>query len=984
MIMMNLITKIFGSKYDRDVKKIQPIVKEINRYFDEYEALGESQLKEKTNEFKERINKGETTDDILPEAFAVVKQACKRLKGTRWKVVGREVTWDMIPYDVQLIGGIVLHQGKIAEMATGEGKTLVATLPMYLNALEGKGAHLITVNDYLAQRDAEWMGGVYQYLGLTVGVILNDMTPEQRRDAYNCDITYGTNNEFGFDYLRDNMAGDPDDIVQLRGHHYSIVDEVDSVLVDEARTPLIISGPVSESTHKYKEMKPLVERLVANQNRFVNRLIKEAEELIQNEKEREAGEKLLLAEKGLPKHKRLAKFYQEPGIKKLVQGIENDYLRDKGQNKTSDEHYFGELYYMVDERNHTIDLTEKGRESLNPSDPEMFLLPDLGSDIAGIENDEQLSSDEKLLKKEEIHTRYNDQSEKLQNISQLLRAYSLYDRDDEYVVQEGKVMIVDEFTGRVMHGRRYSDGLHQAIEAKENVKIERETQTLATVTLQNYFRMYHKLAGMTGTAETEAGEFWEIYKLDVVVIPTNKPITRSDINDVIYRSKREKYNALVDQITTLKNQGRPVLVGTTSVDVSEVVSRMLKRKGIKHNVLNAKQHKSEAEIVAAAGEPGTVTVATNMAGRGTDIKLGSGVKENGGLAILGTERHESRRIDRQLRGRSGRQGDPGSSVFFLSLEDDLLRLFRSDRIAGIMDRLGAEEGEVITHSMITRSIENAQKKVESQNFAIRKRLLEYDDVMNQQREIIYDRRRVALMEKDSQKEILDILDEYIEFKVNELYNNFGADLDIEILEAEIGNTIYVSFSKIKDDIEHIEPEKLKDFIKEEAVKIYEAKERIVGSEQLRVFERYFILRVIDEQWKDHLYEMDMLKEGIHLRAYGQKNPLIEYKREAFGMFEALIHSINGNILKWLWKIQVETGPLNREEARKNQRMNMVHEPSAGMGFQVASVGEESDIQRASKERSNKKQPIRVEKKTKPNEPCPCGSGKKYKKCHGAA
>jgi preprotein translocase subunit SecA len=496
--------------------------------------------------------------------------------------------------------------------------------------------------------------------------------------------------------------------------------------------------------------------------------------------------------------------------------------------------------------------------------------------------------------------------------------------------------------------------------------------------------MYHKLAGMTGTAETEAGEFWEIYKLDVVVIPTNKPITRSDINDVIYRSKREKYNALVDQITTLKNQGRPVLVGTTSVDVSEVVSRMLKRKGIKHNVLNAKQHKSEAEIVAAAGEPGTVTVATNMAGRGTDIKLGSGVKENGGLAILGTERHESRRIDRQLRGRSGRQGDPGSSVFFLSLEDDLLRLFRSDRIAGIMDRLGAEEGEVITHSMITRSIENAQKKVESQNFAIRKRLLEYDDVMNQQREIIYDRRRVALMEKDSQKEILDILDEYIEFKVNELYNNFGADLDIEILEAEIGNTIYVSFSKIKDDIEHIEPEKLKDFIKEEAVKIYEAKERIVGSEQLRVFERYFILRVIDEQWKDHLYEMDMLKEGIHLRAYGQKNPLIEYKREAFGMFEALIHSINGNILKWLWKIQVETGPLNREEARKNQRMNMVHEPSAGMGFQVASVGEESDIQRASKERSNKKQPIRVEKKTKPNEPCPCGSGKKYKKCHGAA
>ena len=982
--MANVFTKIFGTKYDRDRKKLVPIVVEINKLYDSYEELSDEQIQAKTQEFKERIAAGETTDDLLPEAFAVVKQACKRLKGQTFKVVGRDVTWDMIPYDVQLIGAIVLHRGKIAEMATGEGKTLVATLPMYLNALEGKGAHLITVNDYLAQRDAEWMGIIYKFLGLSVGVILNEMTPAQRREAYGCDITYGTNNEFGFDYLRDNMAGSKDDVVQTRGHHYAIVDEVDSVLVDEARTPLIISGAVSESTHKYKEMKPLVERLVSSQTRLVNRMIKEAEDLFAQGKEDEAGTKLLIVEKGAPKNRRLAKLYQEPGFKKLVQSKENDYLRDKGQNKASDEQYFGDLYFVVDEKNHIIDLTEKGRESLNPDDPDMFLLPDLGEEIAKIESNPDLTEEERLVKKEEAHSLFNIRSEKLQNILQLLRAYSLYEKDDEYVVQDGKVLIVDEFTGRIMQGRRYSDGLHQAIDAKENVKIERETQTLATITLQNYFRMYDKLAGMTGTAETEAAEFWEIYKLDVVVIPTNKPIARKDYEDVIYRSKREKYNAIIERIEYERSKGRPILVGTTTVDVSETLSRMLKRKGVPHNVLNAKQHQREAEIVAHAGEPRAVTIATNMAGRGTDIKLGAGVVESGGLAIIGTERHESRRIDRQLRGRAGRQGDPGSSIFFLSLEDQLMRLFGSERIASVMDRLGAEEGEVITHSMITKSIGKAQKKVEMQNFGIRKRLLEYDDIMNQQREIIYDRRRVALMEEDTRAEVESILEEFIEYKL-ELLIDPGIrpeEWDWEGLEAEIGGVLNVSFNKISSDAASYDQDKLSAFIKSEALRIYDLKEQRIGRERMSLLERYFILHVIDEKWKDHLYEMDMLKEGIHLRAYGQKDPLTEYKREAYLLFETLIHSTNEETLNWLWKFQIAEEPQNRSEirSRKPQRVQLVHEAASGM---EAASGEESDIQRASKERSRKKQPIRVEEKIGPNDPCPCGSGKKYKKCHGA-
>ncbi len=1008
MMFMELITKLFGNKHDRDTKKIKPLVDEINSYSVEYENLDEESLKNKTQEFRERIENGETLDDILPEAFAVVKDVCRRHVGKTWPIVGHDQTWEMIPYDVQLIGGVVLQEGKIAEMATGEGKTLVATLPTYLNALTGKGVHIVTVNDYLAQRDSEWMGVIYEYLGMTVGVILNDMSPEQRREAYNCDITYGTNNEFGFDYLRDNMAGSAEDIVQTRGHNYAIVDEVDNILVDEARTPLIISGPVSVSTHKYGEMKPLIEKLVNKQNRLVTQIIAEGEAFLNDDKLIEAGENFLIAEKGAPKHKRLQKIYQDPANKKLVRDSENAYLRDKGQNKASEEKYFGDLYFMIDEKNHIIDLTEKGRNELAPNEPEMFLIPDMGEETAKIENDPELSGNEKLEKKAEMHRIFGERSERLQNISQLLRAYALYEIDNEYVVTDGKVMIVDEFTGRIMHGRRYSDGLHQAIEAKENVKIERETQTLATVTLQNYFRMYDKLSGMTGTAETEASEFWEIYKLDVIVIPTNEPVRRIDYNDLIYRTKREKYNAVINEIERVYNHARPVLVGTISVEVSETLSRMLKRKGIKHNVLNAKHHKQEAEIILNAGQPGAVTIATNMAGRGTDIKLarqivkcqeGCFLLRNAtppadidlneceanipcGLHIIGTERHESRRIDRQLRGRAGRQGDPGSSRFFLSLEDDLMRLFGSDRIANVMNRLGAEEGEVIAHPLITKSIEKAQKRVEGQNFAIRKRLLEYDNVMNQQREIIYKRRAVALQGEDPRKEVDEILEDFVYTRVDEFIDekSHAEDWNIDALMESIGSAIPMDIRPIKENIYSLDYDSLIEKIISSAQEIYNFKEERIGSERMRIFERFLILRIIDDEWKDHLYEMDSMKEGIHLRAYGQKDPLIEYKREAFMMFESLIDRTNEKTVNILWKFEVpdEAGP--RRSQRPMQRMRTVHESAVNLGF---NAGEESDIQKASRERSNKGQPVRVEQKVGRNDPCPCGSGKKYKKCCGA-
>jgi preprotein translocase subunit SecA len=756
-------------------------------------------------------------------------------------------------------------------------------------------------------------------------------------------------------------------------------------------------------------MNPLVQRLVNRQMKLVTKFIAEGEELLKQGKEHEAGEKFLIAEKGAPKHRRLQKLYQDPSIKKLVRSVENDYLRDKGQSKESEEHYFGELYYLVDEKSHIIDLTETGRNELAPNEPEMFLIPDLGEEIARIESDHSLSPEKKLEKKGEIHQIFSERSERLQNISQLLRAYTLYEKDVEYVVSDGKVLIVDEFTGRILHGRRYSDGLHQAIEAKENVRIERETQTLATITLQNYFRMYDKLAGMTGTAETEAGEFWEIYKLDVVVIPTNEPVRRIDYDDMIYRTKREKYNAVIGEIERMHKIGRPVLVGTITVEVSETLSRMLKRQGIKHNVLNAKYHKQEAEIITYAGQPGAVTIATNMAGRGTDIKLAKpvvrcqegcyykrpgkeipdGIDFKGcladipcGLYIVGTERHEARRIDRQLRGRSGRQGDPGSSRFFLSLEDDLMRLFGSDRIANVMNRLGAQEGEVIVHSLITRSIEKAQKRVENQNFAIRKRLLEYDNVMNQQREIIYHRRAVALKGEDPKKEVIEILDDFIQTRLDEIIpaRAHPEDWNIDGISEVLGSVIPIDVTRLRQDIYSMTRDDLVEFLKKGALDIYQIKEQRIGPERMQIFERFIILRIIDEEWKDHLYEMDMLKEGIHLRAYGQKDPLIEYKREAYLMFESLIDRINEKTLNLLWKFQVPEEQDFRRRHIPQQQMRTVHENAANLGYTAA---EETDIQKASRERSDKQQPVKVGQKIGRNDPCPCGSGKKYKKCCGA-
>ena len=985
-----MFKKVFGSKNDREVKRLSEMVGEINDYYAEYEKLSDEELRAKTDEFKQRLADGETTDDLLSEAFAVVKDACRRLVGKTYMVTGREITWDMIPFDVQLIGGIALHQGKIAEMATGEGKTLVATMPLYLNALEGKGAHLVTVNDYLAQRDSEWMGEVFRFLGLTVGVILNNMDSAKRREAYECDITYGTNNEFGFDFLRDNMSVSKEYMSQIRGHHYAIIDEVDSVLIDEARTPLIISGPVEHSTQNYGEVKPLVERLVRVQTRYINSLIAEGEKMIEEGEEREGGLRLLIAQRGAPRNKRLQKLFQQQGIQKMVFEIENDFIRDKKMSDVDEE-----LYFTVDEKRNVLDLTDKGREELSPNDPEQFILPDLAEELSEIEGDESISDEERNEKRNKLQMEYAQKNERLHNISQLLKAYSLFEKDVDYVIHESKVQIVDEFTGRIMYGRRYSDGLHQALEAKENVKIEGETQTLASITLQNYFRLYDKLAGMTGTAETEATEFWDIYKLDVMVIPTNKPIAREDFEDEIYRTKREKFNAVIDEVQRLHEAGRPVLVGTITVDVSETLARMLKRRGIPHSVLNAKQHHKEADVVANAGQAGSVTIATNMAGRGTDIKLGRGVLSEGrngdtageeipyGLQIIGTERHESRRIDRQLRGRAGRQGDPGSSKFFLSLEDDLMRLFGSDRMIKVMDRLGAEEGEVISNSMVTRAIEKAQKRVEERNFGIRKHLLEYDDVMNKQREVIYQRRRKALLGENTREDIVMLLDEFIDAQFERFTSEKSrpTDWDIEGLRDSIMRTLTVDLNLAGDGLYEMNLEEIGDFIKTEALKTLDYRAGKIGPDLMKEFERYISLRVIDDHWKDHLHQMDMLKEGIGLRAYGQKDPLMEYKREAYEMFLDLIDSVNQKILEMLWRTEFVESPPQPRQSRQPRNARTVHRDATNMGF--AGQGQETDIQKAGKQRSNKPQPVRVEEKVGRNDPCPCGSGKKYKKCHGA-
>ncbi len=1068
--MANIITKIFGSKHDRDIKRITPIVDQINAHYEQFDRLSDDELRLKTQEFKTLINEaltevrkelqrlrqqlysdassdngfdgkqdenqngeGESADsepsdadslrqaikmlekeehetiqqvlnEILPEVFAVVKQTCKRLVGRKWKVCDLEIQWDMVPYDVQLVGGIVLHAGKIAEMATGEGKTLVATMPLYLNALTGKGVHLVTVNDYLARRDCEWMGEIFKFLGLTVAYIQNDMNSEQRKQAYSADITYGTNNEFGFDYLRDNMANRFEDQVQ-RGHHYAIVDEVDSVLVDEARTPLIISGPVDHSTHKYDEMKPRVDQLVRKQTNLVNGILAEAEKFFQEGKEYEAGIKFLQASRGAPKNKKLMKLLQEIGVKKLIRRVENDYLRDQKMHDIDDV-----LYYAIDEKAHTIDLSEIGRDALSPNDHDMFVLPDLSESMHEIETDENLSAQEKLDRKAILQTEYHEKSERLHNISQLLRAYSLFEKDVEYVVSDGKVLIVDEFTGRLMPGRRYSDGLHQALEAKEGVKIERETQTLATITLQNYFRLYKKLAGMTGTAETEAPEFWQIYKLDVVVIPTNEPVRRMDYNDQIYRTKREKFNAVINEIVEMHEKRRPVLVGTISVEVSETLSRMLKRRGVRHSVLNAKQHQREAEIVTHAGEPGAVTIATNMAGRGTDIKLGSGVVKHVncalveprtdeeicpflnefncrehvpcGLHIVGTERHESRRIDRQLRGRSGRQGDPGSSRFYLSLEDDLMRLFQSDRIAGIMDRLGVEEGEVIEHGMVTKSIERAQKRVEAHNFDIRKHLLEYDDVMNQQREVIYSRRSNALKGENLREEIIDMMGDYIDKKIGQYTNeeSYSEEWEWASLQTDLRRTLLLELPIRDDEKIGISQSELFERVYTAAKEQYRHKEKALGEKVMRQIERLAMLRVIDERWREHLYEMDQMKEGIGLRAYGQKNPLLEYKSEGFRMFTEMLDMIGEQVVELIFKAQVQPEPMMMRR-RAPQQMTTIHDSAMGMGFAGAPPSE--TMEQSSSRPHVKKQPVVVGPKVGRNDPCPCGSGKKYKKCHGA-
>ncbi len=983
---------------------------------------------------------------ILPEAFAVVKETARRfaendevevtatdhdrnlsavrdsvtIRGDKayykntWSAGGNTIKWDMVHYDVQLIGGIVLHNGKIAEMATGEGKTLVGTLPVYLNALPGKGVHVVTVNDYLAKRDSEWMGMLFEFHGLKVDCIDKyEPHSEGRKNAYLADITYGTNNEFGFDYLRDNMSRNPDELVQ-RPHNYAIVDEVDSVLIDDARTPLIISGPTPKGdVQEFDRFKPIIEKIYNAQRMLVTQILAEAKTLLTSgkpEDEKRGGELLLRAHRGLPKNKALIKFLSEQGMKAILMKTENFYMQEQNKNM----HIIDdELYFVIDEKQHTIDLTDKGINFLSSlgENPKFYQLPDVGSQIAELEK-ENLSQEEKLQRKDEILKDFSIQSDRVHTVNQLLKAYTLFEKDVEYVVMDNKVKIVDEQTGRIMEGRRYSDGLHQAIEAKEAVKVEAATQTYATITLQNYFRMYKKLAGMTGTAETEAGEFWNIYKLDVVVIPTNRPVVRKDLEDMVYKTKREKYQAIINEIERLRSEGRPVLVGTTSVEVSELLSKMLTMRKIKHNVLNAKLHKKEADIVAEAGYAGTVTIATNMAGRGTDIKLKEGVKEAGGLAIIGTERHESRRVDRQLRGRAGRQGDPGSSLFFISLEDNLMRLFGSERIAKVMDRMGLQEGEVIQHSMITKSIERAQKKVEENNFGIRKRLLEYDDVMNNQRTVIYNKRRNALYgdrlsidisnmfydtcegiyeqayaEKDYEyfnMEILRVFGMEMPFTEKELFDgrkNGIVDKIYEIVynsyKERMTRLAEMAFPFIKNIYENTRYENVAFPITDgkktmnivtPVKKSYENKGREIGLS----IEKNITLAIIDNEWKEHLRELDDLKQSVQNATYEQKDPLLIYKFESFNLFEKMLLTINREISSFLSRASL---PVNQDENVREAKM-----PTSDNRNLKTSREERVSAQRTGER--EKPQPIHVEKKVGRNDPCPCGSGKKYKNCHG--
>jgi len=1102
----DFLGKLLGSKGQRDLKEITPFVDKIKAVYEGIVTLSNDELRARTETLKTRIQEyvsvdvariaelkanieeteidlrekiyaeidklekditskyEEILDEILPEAFSIMKDTARRLTENsevivtandfdrelaanhdfvtiqgdqahyknQWTAGGTLIKWEMVHYDVQLFGGVVLHKGKISEMGTGEGKTLVATLPVFLNALTRNGVHLVTVNDYLSKRDSEWMGPLYMFHGLTVDCIdKHKPNSEERRQAYLADITFGTNNEFGFDYLRDNMATAPLDLVQ-RKHNYAIVDEVDSVLIDDARTPLIISGPVPKGEDQlFEELRPKVERLVNTQKTLVTKYLADAKTLIksENEKEREEGALALFRSfKGMPKNKPLIKYLSEQGIKALLLKTEEFYMQENNRNMyvATDP-----LYFVIDEKNNTIELTDKGIDLItdNTDDAQFFVLPDVGSEIADLEKDKTITTDEKQSQKDDILQAYSIKSERVHTINQLLKAYTLFEKDVEYVVMENKVKIVDEQTGRIMDGRRYSDGLHQAIEAKENVTIEAATQTFATITLQNYFRMYHKLSGMTGTAETEAGELWDIYKLDVVVIPTNRPIQRHDMEDRVYKTKREKYTAVIEEIDRLVAAGRPVLVGTTSVEISELLSRMLNGRKIKHNVLNAKLHQREAEIVAAAGQSGTVTIATNMAGRGTDIKLTAEVKAAGGLAIIGTERHESRRVDRQLRGRAGRQGDPGSSIFYVSLEDDLMRLFGSERISGIMDRLGFEEGEMIEHSMISKSIERAQKKVEENNFGIRKRLLEYDDVMNSQREVVYSKRRHALMGErigvDITNMIYDTADNSVENARNasdyeqlevDLLKVFAMDVPfkeedfhstkINTLCDQVADSALSTFKRKMDKLASIAYPVIKQVYEEkgqqyESILIpvsdgkrvfnitahLETAYKSEAREVVKAFEKQTLLFVIDDEWKEHLRQLDELRNSVQNASYEQKDPLLIYKLESFGLFKEMIDTINRKVLAILMRGQIPMRePEQVREARPSQRMDLskykTQKDEVGDGS--SSSSNSNDPTKQDTRELQHHEPIRVEKKVGRNDPCPCGSGKKYKNCHGAS
>ena len=1007
-----LVNSLFGDRQKKKISRLEPYVDEVNQHCSRLQDLSEEELKDFTRRFRVRLASGETTEDIMCEAFAVVKEACRRLLGQEWVVSGAKQEWDMVPFDVQIMGAVVLHQGRIAEMATGEGKTLVAVMPMYLNALDldpdwvqlarqeygedpeqwdfqpidgvppGKGTHLVTVNDYLARRDADWMGGVYRYLGLSIGCIQMGMNPDERREQYLKDITYGTNNQFGFDYLRDNMAVRLENRVQ-RKHHYVIVDEVDSVLIDEARTPLIISGPVARSKNRYKEYRNDVQKLVRKQTVLVNRIVAEADELWEKGHEQDAALLYLKARKGAPKQKKLVKSLQDPDRLRAVQRMEGVLLREKRAHELEED-----LFFALDEKEKSVSLSEAGRKTLSPQDPEFFLLKDIGDTIAEIEM-QDIPEAKKLEKKKEAYHQHSQKAEALHNIDQLLRAFQLYEKDVEYVLQDGRVVIVDQFTGRLMPGRRFSDGLHEALEAKESVEIQKETQTLATITIQNYFRMYDKLAGMTGTAETEADEFESIYDLDVVVIPTNVPVIRQDHNDQVYRTRREKYKAIVDEIQRLHSMGQPVLVGTVSVDVSELLSKLLRARKIPHSVLNAKHHEKEAEIVSRAGQKGAVTIATNMAGRGTDIKLAheikeltapSGEKVPGGLFVIGTARHESRRIDRQLRGRSGRQGDPGASRFYLSLEDDLFRLFASEKLIDFMKKSGSdEEGEPIEHSLLTRAIQKAQKRVEEYNFGIRKHLIEYDDVVNKQREVIYARRLQALTGEELDEEVLDMIRGVA---ADIMFDTVPDETEPEEWNLDRAQLLLGELSGVRFEMEGIDssstiPQDARNAVVDKVLQYYDMKKEKIGEELSSELEKRAVLGSIDAMWREHLYGIDHLKSGINLRAYAQRDPLVEFKKEAFELFQELLDRIDKAAVRQVLSLWPRDARADLPRARTvdgSARHPSSSLPSADQAAQGQPRGR----------RRGEKQTTVVRKKPKVgrNDPCPCGSGKKYKKCCG--